>query len=796
MTRTLVSDFALENPIYSGALLSIFQVDANLARTATLAPLYAAQTGAALLANPQQLTSRGANAAPIFVDRPVVVVVQRGATEEETGVQGLAPRWRGNWTPATLYYVGERVRDPGGASTYVVLTSHTSSGILASDVAANRLALEIDGAAVSAGAVLNVFPPAPGRNNRLLGFDPAGNPVTYARDVTDLNVTPAGHTTPRTLNFITGRRANPLYFGGVGNGTADDLAALAASAALATSAGIPWEIPDGIWRFTDTLTIGGAFPAIECRGLLRYAGPNGRAALVIGDGGTARNANRRIEGLRVERATFSDWTNEADIGVVMRNFDACRAEILQAEGFTIGIRTLGDGRGFEDSSIFLGRIANNRIGLDIRTTLITGWNNAVRYYGGHFANASGTNPSLDRYGVRFSREANGYQLHNHHVFYGPAFELQNQAGAVLAIPCLTEVNSRAVVMHAMRVEGNSPQIHRQTAGAQDHVYEVAFSSNGAITGEEGNAYLLESSYPAGASRAGATIIPLHQAAAAVHANKLIAGVPTMRAAMFRDTSTQNGIEGMAVMVPSPAGGLTSLNQLALRSTDDLAPVGDDLEFTARGIGFVVATDVCKEFLLGFDGVGLRVMVALFDISEQVQNSDSIVPLASNAGLQRVDGSRFWRGGAVAQDSSYTRLQRITVPASTAFAVIGVTHVVDVPNGNLIGRLRAIRLFTPGIHAPRVLAGGNRAWGSRELTGSAAWDPPSIAAGATATTNVTVTGARPGDFAEASFTQGTILPFSAQVSGSDTVTVRVWNPTGGPVDLSANTAFARVIKARV
>ena len=36
------------------------------------------------------------------------------------------------------------------------------------------------------------------------------------------------------------------------------------------------------------------------------------------------------------------------------------------EGFTIGIRTLGDGRGFEDSTLVLGRIVNNRIGLDIR----------------------------------------------------------------------------------------------------------------------------------------------------------------------------------------------------------------------------------------------------------------------------------------------------------------------------------------------------------------------------------------------------------------------------------------------
>jgi hypothetical protein len=63
--------------------------------------------------------------------------------------------------------------------------------------------------------------------------------------------------------------------------------------------------------------------------------------------------------------------------------------------------TLGDGRGFEDSTLNLGRILNNRYGIDAHAATATAWNTSIRYYGGHFACGTGINPGLDRFGVRF-----------------------------------------------------------------------------------------------------------------------------------------------------------------------------------------------------------------------------------------------------------------------------------------------------------------------------------------------------------------------------------------------------------
>lgn len=82
----------------------------------------------------------------------------------------------------------------------------------------------------------------------------------------------------------------------------------------------------------------------------------------------------------------------------------------------------------------------------------------------------------------------------------------------------------------------------------------------------------------------------------------------------------------------------------------------------------------------------------------------------------------------------------------------------------------------------------------ELTGSATYNPASLADGAGATTTVSVIGARLGDIAAASFSldlQGIIL--TAYVSASDVVSVRFQNESGGVLDLAEGTLRVRVFK---
>ena len=134
----------------------------------------------------------------------------------------------------------------------------------------------------------------------------------------------------------------------------------------------------------------------------------------------------------------------------------------------------------------------------------------------------------------------------------------------------------------------------------------------------------------------------------------------------------------------------------------------------------------------------------------------------------------------------------TVP----YAVEGGSATRWVFDDNLI-RYANASIWTP---ASGVLAGGFQRMGSQpvprgQLSGSAAYDPPSLADGAGVTTTVTSTGAALGDAVTAvSFSndlQGITL--TAWVSAANTVSVRFQNETGGTLDLASGTLRVRVIK---
>lgn len=82
-----------------------------------------------------------------------------------------------------------------------------------------------------------------------------------------------------------------------------------------------------------------------------------------------------------------------------------------------------------------------------------------------------------------------------------------------------------------------------------------------------------------------------------------------------------------------------------------------------------------------------------------------------------------------------------------------------------------------------------------LTGSATYDPPSLADGAGATTTVTVTGAAVGDLVQVSFSNALGgITLTGWVSASDQVSARFQNESGGTVDLASGTLRAMVTKA--
>ena len=626
------------------------------------------------------------------------------------------------------------------------------------------------------------LPPRTARGNRLLGFDALGDIAVFDREGAAISL-PYPGAVPRAIEDKLNERLSARDFGATGDGVADDGPALQAAMNAATASGRYLEIGEGSFRSGQPLVLGGGAAGLSMRGSLIYAGPPGQAALPLGDGGAMRNAARRYGGLRIIRASISDWENEADIGLVLRNLDACQVEIRQVEGFTIGIRTLGEERGFEDTTLHLGRIANNRIGLDIHTASASAWNTSVRYYGGHFAIASSLHTMKDRFGVRFSAAPGAYTAHNRHIFDAPGFELQAKDRPISGIPFLCEVNSRAIWARAIRMEGCSPYVARHTAGAQDHVYEVAWASQ---------AYLLDVDYTPSATRIGATIRRFHQAAAFRDAAREIAAVPNLRAARFRWSIAEWGFEKLACLASNVSFSPTRLEDFAFPGLDDFAFSDRGVLLTGgRGLGFVVDSRNCREFALAADADGPRLVVMCFD-QDRYLISEGTTPVvrASGQSLMWNPTARWWQSAADMDDATLTRPQVIRLADQVAYAIIGVARIARDYE------VRALRLACDPLFAPPLLYGlTDLPHGARELAAEMPWDPGSIAPGASAQINVPLQGARPGDFATAAFSLATSgIVMLAQVGATNIVTVRAWNRSSIAINLSAGIVRARVTKA--
>ncbi|WP_431304035.1 hypothetical protein [Sediminicoccus sp. BL-A-41-H5] len=88
-------------------------------------------------------------------------------------------------------------------------------------------------------------------------------------------------------------------------------------------------------------------------------------------------------------------------------------------------------------------------------------------------------------------------------------------------------------------------------------------------------------------------------------------------------------------------------------------------------------------------------------------------------------------------------------------------------------------------------------GQREFAAEVSWDLPSLAPGATSLIDVTVSGARAGDLAEASLVSSTrFIELDAAVWSNNTVRVMARNISAATFDLAAATLSVGVAKRRV
>ena len=203
----------------------------------------------------------------------------------------------------------------------------------------------------------------------------------------------------------------------------------------------------------------------------------------------------------------------------------------------------------------------------------------------------------------------------------------------------------------------------------------------------------------------------------------------------------------------------------------------------------------KEFALahwlvgGADGG--RLFVRCFDAAMNVRENLAGDVLASLTTMLWNVPAKAWTGGATMAASSLNRRMTVRLGQSVAFAQIGIVGL----DGAI--ELEALRLYGLPEAAPALLCDTPALpVGQREFAAEVAWDLPSLAAGATALLDVTVTGARGGDLAQASLaTSSRFFELDATAWSNNTVRVLARNISNTTIDLGPATLSMTVTKRR-
>ncbi|MCZ8150138.1 MAG: phage terminase large subunit family protein [Roseomonas sp.] len=330
--------------------------------------------------------------------------------------------------------------------------------------------------------------------------------------------------------------------------------------------------------------------------------------------------------------------------------------------------------------------------------------------------------------------------------------------------------------HDKTATGSGACRARHTAGAQDCEYDIAWT----------NTYLVGIDYAATANRCGNAVINRHRAPAS-RFQRFLAGVPNTRAAAFRQSATEVGVEGLISIATST----TTANFMAdfcFNGLTDLTPTDRAVTLAAnRGLGWMLDTSQAKEFALAHwltsGASGGRLFVRVFDGAGNVREDITGDVLASITTMQWNGPAKGWNAGAPMDDANFNRRQTIRVGASVAYAQVGVIGF----DGSI--DLQALRLYGLPEAAPAVLNGTPLLTGAlfgsgrREFAAEVSWELPSLAPGATSLIDVTVKGARSGYLAQASLVSSTrFIELDAAVWSNNTVQVMARNISGATFDL--------------
>lgn len=183
-------------------------------------------------------------------------------------------------------------------------------------------------------------------------------------------------------------------------------------------------------------------------------------------------------------------------------------------------------------------------------------------------------------------------------------------------------------------------------------------------------------------------------------------------------------------------------------------------------------------------------------SRTVNNTYSGIFIAANIGGFQLTGNRC---GAVASFGNFQKYG-IEVSAGTSdnYLIFGNDCRTNATGGLIdggSGTQKQVFGNFPFSATTDNFTIGNGSPMKRIMSATKSWDPPNVADGAMTSTTVTVTGALVGDVVQCGLSTLVVAGWvlSGYVSAADTVTVTLFNKTGGAVDLASGTLRATVTR---
>ena len=184
----------------------------------------------------------------------------------------------------------------------------------------------------------------------------------------------------RDENLLS-RDINAVDFGIVGDGIADDTAALQAASDHAASLGSDKVlfIPKGNYRTTDTVTFKNSLNAVQAT--IRYEGLG--TAIVLGDDSAGSVTARQFYNAPkvINRSRGSEYWDDTSVGIKCVNLNTCEITIPFIQDFETGLLLYGYGQGCSYNTIFIGALWDNRKNL-LMDSDTSGWCNQTLFING------------------------------------------------------------------------------------------------------------------------------------------------------------------------------------------------------------------------------------------------------------------------------------------------------------------------------------------------------------------------------------------------------------------------------